>query len=57
MNLALFHGLSKSKEHVDLAKKASMILMYQTQGNINASGIYHRKPKIPKHKVKNRACM
>ena len=57
MNLALFHGFSKSKEHVDLAKKASMILMYQTQGNINASGIYHRKPKIPKHKVKNRACM
>ena len=28
MNLALFHGLSKSQEHVDLVKKENMIRIY-----------------------------
>ena len=31
-----------------------MIFMYQTQGKINASGIYQRKTKIPKYKAKTK---
>ena len=56
MNLALFHGLSNNWEQVELMKNANMILIYQIQGKINASGVYKRKQKYQNKAKTEHAC-
>ena len=56
MNLALFHGLSKSQEQMELTKNASMILIYQIHGKTNVSGVYKRKQKYQNKAKTEHAC-
>ena len=56
MNLALFHGLTKSQEQVESIGNKSMNFIYQVQGRSNASDIYERNQRYQnKTKIKH-AC-
>ena len=57
MNLALCHGLSKSKELVGFRENKSVILAYLVPRRSDASNIPKRKQKISKSTKTEHACV